>query len=100
MASFNEYPNYDALGLAELVRRRELSASDLVEAALNAIETLNPRLNAVVRILAESARAAAAGALAEGPFRGVPMLLKDTGVFLAGVPTKFGSRFFKGFTRD
>jgi amidase len=100
MASFNEYPNYDALGLAELVRRRELSASELVDAALNAIETLNPRLNAVVRILAESARTAATGALAEGPFRGVPMLLKDTGVFLAGVPTEYGSRFFKGFTRD
>ncbi len=100
MASFNEYHDYDALGLAELVRRRELSASELVDTALNAIETLNPSLNAVVRILAESARAAAASALPEGPFRGVPMLLKDTGVFLAGVPTEYGSRYFKGFTRE
>jgi amidase len=100
MAIFNEYPDYDALGLAELVRRRELSASELVDTALNAIETLNPRLNAVVRILAESARTAAASALPEGPFRGVPMLLKDTGIFLAGVPTEYGSRYFKGFTRE
>jgi hypothetical protein len=60
MAIFNEYPDYDALGLAELVRRRELSASELADTALNAIETFNPSLNAVVRILAESARAAAA----------------------------------------
>jgi amidase len=96
MAIFKEYSNYDALGLADLVQRREVSPAELVESALNAIDTLNPRLNAVVRVLADRAPRA----LPEGPFGGVPMLLKDTGVFLAGIPTEFGSRYFKGYTRD
>ena len=48
MANFQEYHRYDAVGLADLVRRRETSATELVECALRAIESLNPRLNAVV----------------------------------------------------
>src|SRR5580704_16354846 len=96
MTKFDQYHEYDALALADLVRRREVSPSELVENALDAIDALNPRLNAVVRVLADAARDAANSTLPDGSFCGVPFLLKDTGVSLAGVPTEYGSRYFKG----
>jgi Asp-tRNA(Asn)/Glu-tRNA(Gln) amidotransferase A subunit family amidase len=99
MANFQEYHEYDAMGLADLVRRRQTSATELVECALSAIERLNPRLNAVVRILADAARSEARKTIPDGPFSGVPFLLKDTGVSLSGVPTEYGSRYFKNYTR-
>jgi len=99
MPGFDDYSNYDAIGLAELVRRKEVSPLDLVESALLAIETLNPKLNAVIAVLEEQARAAAKGAPPDGPFTGVPFLLKDLVVSYAGVPTNCGSRFFAGWTR-
>jgi amidase len=97
MAKFADYLCYDALGLGELVRHRQVSARDLVETALGAIEALNPRLNCVVRTIPDALGSAAKAD--QGPFAGVPFLLKDTGVSLAGVPTEYGSRFFNGFTR-
>ena len=88
MAKFQEYHKYDAMGLADLVRRREISATELVECALSAIERLNPRLNAVVRVLTDAARSKAQSALPDGPFSGVPFLLKDTDVTLSDVSTE------------
>ena len=93
-----DYCAYDGLGLADLVRRREVSALGLVEAATAVLERLNPRLNAVVTPLVERARAqATAGPLAGGPlpgapFAGVPFLLKDLQAALGGVPMTAGSR--------
>jgi amidase len=100
MAAFDDYGDYDALGLAGLVRRKEVSPGELVDTALAAIAALNPALNAVVMVLEEQARAAAQGALPEGPFTGVPFLIKDLTVSYAGVPTTCGSRFFAGWSRD
>jgi amidase len=97
MVKFADYLHYDALGLGELVRQRQVSAQDLVETVLGAIEALNPRLNCIVRTLPDAL--ASSRDANQGPFAGVPFLLKDTGVSLAGVPTEYGSRFFKGFTR-
>lgn len=99
MIDLSIYRNHDAMGLADLVRRGECQPADLVEAALLAIEQLNPKLNAVVRVLADAARVQAASPLPDGPFRGVPLLLKDTGVSLAGTPTEYGSRYFTNFTK-
>jgi amidase len=99
MARFDAYGDYDAMGLAELVRRKEVAPPDLVDSALDAIAALNPPLDAVVRVLPDAAREAARAPLPEGPFAGVPLLLKDTSVSLAGVPTEFGSRYFAGYTR-
>src|SRR5499426_369661 len=94
MGSFPEYERYDALGLALLVRRREISAGELLDAAIERVRARNPRLNAVVLELYDRAREEAAGYLPPGAFSGVPYLVKDLGASIAGVPTTRGSRFF------
>jgi len=80
----------DATAQADLVRRGEVSPTDLVEAAIGRIEALNPRLGAVIRTRFDQARAEAAGALPDGPFRGVPILFKDLGCVVAGEVTASG----------
>jgi amidase len=86
----------DATGQAELVRRGEVSPLELVDAAIIRIERLNPKLNAVIHKHFERARKQAAGELPEGPFRGVPFLLKDLGgATLQGDPNNYGTRFLR-----
>ena len=80
----------DATAQAELVRRGEISAVDLVEAAIGRIEAVNPKLDAVIRSRFDQARAEAAGDLPDGPFRGVPFLFKDLGCHVAGEATAHG----------
>jgi amidase len=88
----------DATGQAELVRTGQASPAELVDAAIARIEKLNPELNAVIHQLFERARAGAAGSLPDGPFRGVPILLKDLGAELKGTPFCEGSDFAGGYT--
>src|SRR6195952_539661 len=83
----------DATASADLVRRGEVSAAELVEAAKARIQRLDPQLNAVVRTRFEEA-AAEVGSVA-GPFAGVPFLLKDLGALVAGERTDFGSGVLK-----
>ena len=90
---------HDARGLAALVRTKQVSATELIRGTLDAITRLNPSLNAVVTVLADQALARAKEGSIEGPFGGVPLLLKDQSVSLAGVPTGCGSRYFQGWTR-
>ena len=85
----------DATAQAELVQRGEVKPIELVDAAIERIEQVNPRLNAVIHPLFERARETARGPLAEGPFRGVPFLLKDLDVGSAGDPLHCGARFLK-----
>jgi amidase len=80
----------DATGQADLVRRGEVSPKELVEAAIARIEAINPQLDAVIWDRFDRAREEAGGDLPNGPFRGVPMLLKDLGCMVAGEPTAFG----------
>ena len=94
MSEFAEYEQYDGMGLAELVRRREVSAEDLLETAIARVEARNPQINAVVSRLYDEARAAIRAGLPAGPFAGVPYLLKDLGALYAGAITSSGSRFF------
>jgi amidase len=93
----SEYAQRDALGLAELVRSREVSPLELVETAIGAIERLNPTLNFVSHELYERARAAARDLDGSAPFAGVPFLLKDVGAKLAGAPYEAGSRLMRGY---
>jgi amidase len=93
-----EYDRLDGLGMAELVRAGQVTPLELVEEAIARVERWNPRVNAVVTRLHDEARRAAAGALPDGPFTGVPFLLKDLQAALAGVPLTFGCRFLSTYT--
>ncbi len=94
MGSFTEYESYDALGLAGLVKAGEVSATEVLEAAIARVEARNPAINAVVMELYDHATQAIEAGLPDGPLRGVPFLLKDLGSSLAGARTARGSRFF------
>lgn len=91
-----EYWKYDGLGLADLVRRGEVAAIELIEAALQAVTALNPSLNAVCHDLSERARAAAVTTAPDRPFGGVPFFLKDIGAQMRGTPYECGSRLTAG----
>ena len=94
MSGFAEYEAYDALGLAALVKAGEVSATEVLEAAIARVEARNPAVNAVVMELYDLAAQAIEAGLPDGPFTGVPFLLKDLGAALAGARTAGGSRFF------
>jgi amidase len=96
----NDYADCDATELGRRVARGEVSPGELVDQAIVAIERLNPELNAVVHRMYDAARTLAAGPLPEGPFRGVPMVVKDFDGFVQGVPFTGGSRFLDGFVPD
>ncbi len=83
----------DATAQAELVRTGQASPTELVDAAIERIERVDPELNAVITPLFERARAAAAGELPDGPFRGVPFVLKDLSAHSAGDPFHEGMAF-------
>ncbi|MEO8004871.1 MAG: amidase [Betaproteobacteria bacterium] len=94
MGAFAEYENYDALGLAELVRRKEVKPEELLEAAIERVEARNPAINAVTMKLYDYGRKMIADGLPDGPFRGVPFLMKDLTSPIAGVRMTRGSKFF------
>jgi amidase len=91
----DDYAEYDGVGLAELVKKGEVTPAELIEAAAARIERHNGRVNAVVYQALDEARAKA-GALPDGPFRGVPFLVKDLLIAVAGWPRTSGSRFGRG----
>lgn len=90
--SFSDYASHDGLGLAELVSKGEVKASELAEEAIGRIEKHNPALNAVILKLYDLGRDMAKQPV-EGPFKGVPFLLKDAFGDIAGYPTRLASRF-------
>jgi amidase len=87
------YADYDGLGLAALVRQGEVTPLELVDAAAARAERHNPTLNAIVYAAFEEARDVARGPLPDGPFRGVPFLIKDLGQPVKGWPRTSGTRF-------
>lgn len=97
-----EYDDYDATGLARLVANGEVSASELLAAALERTRVLNPELNAVVMLAEDTAQRKIAAGLPDGPLRGVPFLLKDLGAEAIDYPTNNGSRLFANmrYVRD
>ncbi|MGE0486249.1 MAG: amidase [Gammaproteobacteria bacterium] len=97
---FDEYGNYDGIGLAELVTRGDVSPRDLVDSAIDAIERLNPDVNCVVQQLRDHALAEIRRGLPHGPFRGVPFLVKEFGMHFKGMKTSAGSRLAAGVTFD
>ena len=100
-----EYGTLDALGLADLVRRKEVSPLELLEEAIARNERVSPKLGAVVTTLYDDARRFAGAAGAGGPFdspfadrfAGVPFLVKDIYCDMAGVPAQSSSRYLVGY---
>jgi amidase len=100
MSGFSDYDQFDGLGLAELVAKREVSADELLEEAISRTEKVNGEINAVVHKHYDEAKSAIASGLPEGPFTGVPFLLKDLHLLLTGTITTYGSAFFKDNQAD
>jgi amidase len=99
MGDFAEYADFDGLGLADLIRRKEVTPSEVLEAAFALIDKLNPKLNAIVASMRPQAERDIATGLADGPFTGVPIVLKDEYLSYAGFPASMASRLGQGFTR-
>jgi amidase len=100
MSNADEFSGYDAITQAELVRQGEVTPLELVDAAINRIEQINPRLNAVVTPMYDLAREVAQKPLPDGPFKGVPYLLKDLTATYQGVRHTTGSVVLKDFVAD
>ncbi|MCQ8897260.1 amidase family protein [Limnobacter humi] len=96
MAGFKEFDQYDALGLAQLVQAGQVNPLELLEESIARTERVNPRINAVIRPMYDISRKRGEGAF-DGPFAGVPFLLKDLIASFAGVEMSNGSRFYQGF---
>ncbi len=92
----DEYHQYDATGLAELVATGKTTAQELLDCALAQTTRLNPQLNAVVMLQEDVARARIESGLPEGPFSGVPFLMKDLKCEARDFPTNNGSVLFTG----
>jgi len=89
-----EYATSDATALAAQVRSGAVSPEELLDHALARIADADPRLGAVVALDPDGARAAARTVRRDAPFSGVPVLIKDTSVDVAGMPTRHGSAFY------
>jgi amidase len=92
-----EYADFDGLGLAHLVRKGEASPAELLEEAITRTERHNATLNAVVYKAYDEARKTATRRLPDGPFKGVPFLIKDIGMEVAGWPMTNGSALLDGY---
>lgn len=99
MEPFKEYGSFDAVGLAALVDKGEVSSLELVDAAASRMEEVNSAVNAVVWDRLDAARIEAAAGDQTGPFAGVPILIKDL-VVDKGVPVTFGSVFFRNYVGE
>ncbi|MGG1660870.1 amidase [Brevibacillus sp. NRS-1366] len=93
---FSQYSAYDGIGLAELVRQKEVTPRELKKAALEGIAKVNPKLNAIVHVLSEQADKEIDSGLPDGPFKGVPFLIKEIVLHASGVPSSMGSRLADG----
>ncbi len=91
-----EYARYDALALAELVAKKQVSPKELAQTAARAIEAANPTLNAVVETYPDRIEDLDEKTLGDGPFRGVPLLIKDVFGHEKGRRIEFGSRLCRG----
>ena len=100
MSNLDDLAILDATAQAELVRKKRVQPIELVEAAIERIERLNPELNAVVTPMFDLAHQAASAEIPGGPFTGVPFLLKDLGAQYAGVRFTEGSNFSKNYISD
>lgn len=95
--TFEEYRQYDGLGLAQLVKKGDITPIDLLNIAIGQVEAQNPALNAVIHKMYDAAHTAAASVDKNAPFAGVPFVVKDLGVEFAGTPIRWGCRGWEGY---
>jgi amidase len=95
--NLSEYANFDGLGLADLIRKKEITAGELAELALSGVQEINSDINAVIEVYQERIEKADELMVAEAPFCGVPFFLKDLGAAEAGKLQEMGSRLTKGW---
>ncbi|HEX4617519.1 MAG TPA: amidase [Stellaceae bacterium] len=100
MAGFIEYEKHDATGLAALIAGGQVSATEVLEAAIERAERWQPSINAITIPLYEHARAAARTGLPAGSLSGVPFLLKDLGAQLTGTRTSGSGKLWEDFVAD
>lgn len=98
--TLSEYAAHDGLGLAALVAKGEVTPGELAATARRAIDAINPAVNAVVETYEDRIESLDAGRLGDGPFRGVPTLLKDVFGHEGGRTIEFGSRLCRGMRSD
>jgi Asp-tRNA(Asn)/Glu-tRNA(Gln) amidotransferase A subunit family amidase len=98
--SFDEYRSKDGLALAKMIRDGDISAAEVLEMAIGRANAVNPDINCIVEKLYDRARLEVGTSLPQGPFTGVPFLLKDLGMALKGTVTTQGSRFFSDWVAD
>ncbi|MEZ5696312.1 MAG: amidase family protein [Sphingomonadaceae bacterium] len=98
--SDDDYLAQDALGLAELVRKREVSASELLEMAIERASKQDAKLNFLAQEIYDYGREKIAQGLPEGPFTGVPFLEKDLHMHISGVRSGQGSRLYDDYVPD
>jgi amidase/6-aminohexanoate-cyclic-dimer hydrolase len=97
--AFKEYGNYDAVGLADLVRKKQVTARELLDEAIMRTGKVDPQINAVVVKHYDYAQRQIDRGLADGPFTGVPFLLKDL-EFLEGTRTTSGANIYRDHVAD
>jgi amidase len=98
-APVSDLSSYDAMGLAELIRTKQIMPHEVIEDTVRKIEAINPKLNAVIYKTYDRARQRASQSLGNGPFAGVPLLVKDNAT-IAGVQSTRGSRALRGNVPD
>src|ERR1700740_1053248 len=101
----SDYLSHDAIGLAELLRKGEVSARELLDTAISRAEAVDPAINALILKDYDAARQRAsnhgangadgANGAEHGPFAGVPYLMKDLGAPVAGLRMTMGSRHYR-----
>ena len=97
MLSLSDYAAQDGLGLAGLVADKEVTPQELVDTAVQAIEKVNPQLNAILQVLSGQAKAEIQAGLPQGPFTGVPFLIKELVLHAKNTRLDMGSRLAQGY---
>jgi amidase len=98
--NLTEYAKHDALGLAELVARKQVTPKELANLAVKAVETIDGKVKSVVELYDDRISGLDEAALGSGPFRGVPFLIKDVFGHEKGRKIEFGSRLCKGMVAE
>jgi len=97
MTPFRDFTRYDAVGLAELIRAKQVTPEEALAAVIERTEKINPQLGCVVLRMDEYARKQIASGLPYGPFRGVPLMLKDLYLLVKDTPLVNGSKLFRDY---